>query len=244
MKRKILILGLSFIILLASITNVNASTASVTLKTSSKEVKAGETFTLTIGVQSADGINGLSTELNYDNSKVEIKEAGLVDTTNWSFLGQENKVDILYNSTNQTTEADVYKVIFKVKDDVKSGTELTVGTKGILVDTNATSNSTVSLSEQNVTVKVVGTTSDIQEEDDSNLNSGSNEQDSGSNNLGNNSSGNKTSGNSLGEKDSTTSNETMPKTGRDSKIVLLIGTTVLLGILYITHLNIKKYKKL
>lgn len=261
MKKKIIAILAMFLVICLAISTIQAATASVSIKSSSMEVKAGDTFTFTIYAQSADGINGFSTELDYDNTKLDIKDKSLVDTTNWSFLGTDNKIDVLYNSSTQITSADVYKITFQVKSDVAVGTKINVGIKQTLVDSNAKSNSTVNLDPQYLTITVTDSTSNNpgnnttdgnsteEPPNGNNTNNGNNGNNGNSGNNGNN--GNSSNnGNSLnniknntnGNSSNTTKNNRLPQTGLNSIITVLIVTVGIVA--YIFYKKYNNYKNI
>lgn len=247
MKKKIIAILSIFLVICLAISTIQAATASVSIKSSSMEVKAGDTFTFTIYAQSADGINGFSTELDYDNTKLDIKDKGLVDTTNWSFLGTDNKIDVLYNSSTQITSADVYKITFQVKSDVAVGTKINVGIKQTLVDSNAKSNSTVNLDPQYLTITVTDSTSN---NPGNNTTDGNSTESPNGNNTNNGNNGNNNNNNSLndsknnanGNSSNTTKNNRLPQTGLSSIITVLIVTVGIVA--YISYKKYNNYKNI
>ena len=87
MKKRLMIIGLAMLIILTNIITCYAATEpTATLKSDKTEVKAGETFTVTLSATCEDGINGIDTTYTYDTERLELVSAN-VASSNFSSLG-------------------------------------------------------------------------------------------------------------------------------------------------------------
>lgn len=221
MKNKFLI---SFIYILFIICMKNytyATTGISELRASSNQIKKGESFTVVLSVESEDGINGVDTKYIYDTEKLEVLSAEIVDPSNWSDMGKDNDITVICNSTKDIKNADIYKIAFRLKDNVKVGDKIKIETSDILLDTNAKSNSTVDIKKKSVDLSIIDDKTVI---NDTNYR---NENDSE-----NNARAIKTK-----EIDETKSKNNLPKTGK-YKIIAIFS---IMGI--IVYLCYKKYQR-
>jgi len=228
MKKKILLISSMAIILLLSLirTSFAAPTATATLNVSSKNVKKGETFTVTLAVECEDGINGISTKYTYDNSVLELQKEEIVDSSKWSSLGSSGNIEVICNSVETIKSAEIYKITFKVKDTVNVGDILTIGTSAIEVDSDLPEDSKVSLSAKVVLVNVIG---------EENNNEGTPDKDGetpGDENVPNGTTGNA---------DGNNTDEDMPDTGVASTTLAIIALIVVAVISYTSY---SKYRNI
>lgn len=151
MKRKILFLIVIMIVVLMSV--VYAASGTVSLKASSTTVEPGGTFTVTISANCNDGVNGIDTTLSYDTDKLELVSGALANN-NFANLSSENQITVITNSKTPIKSADLYTLTFKVKDGVASGSTATIKTGKILLDSDASNQSSETIGEQTVTVTV------------------------------------------------------------------------------------------
>jgi len=151
--RKIVFCLVAIILLLSCITIVNAAEVSVRLNPSSTIVKKGETFTVTLSATCSDGIETVSTTIQYDRNVLELVNATVEDTEKW-FNDKENEnISILSISRESITSADLYVMTFKVKDDAQIGnTQISAGT--ITIDSKAESNSISTIDGETVLINV------------------------------------------------------------------------------------------
>lgn len=235
MKAKLIIGNIIAIIIILLTSVTYAATGTAELKADVKELKKGETFTVTLVVASEEGINGISTKYTYDTDKLELVSESLVNTTNWSNLGTPPELTIICNSTSSIKSADIYTLKFKVKDNVTAGSVATVETTDILLDTDAQSDSEVTISAKKVEVNVI--------EDKNN-----NTDDPGTNNPSNpnnpnNSNNTNNSGTNTKKPDSTSSGSTLPQTGESNVIIyILIAISIIFSV--ISYKKYNEYKKI
>lgn len=212
MKFKFLTISIIAIFTILIVTNVFAATGTVDLKSSTYEVRKGDEFTITLYASSEDGINGIDTSYTYNADKLEKISENLIDTTNWSNLGISPNISVISNSIEDIKNADIYLIKFKVKDNVSVGEKLSISTTGIFLDTNAESNSEITISPKNVQVTVVEDTlepnndnpnnnqnQDENEEPNNNQNQGSTEETNNNQNPKNNEQQDNNQGNNNGE---------------------------------------------
>lgn len=254
MKKSLFIIGAIIIAILANITIVKASsTPTVSLKTSSSQVKPGDTFTVTISVTCEDGINGIDTTYSYDENKLEYVSGSVANTNNWSSLSSDNQITVICNSTSKITSADVYVLTFKVKDSATIGDTAKINTTDILVDSDASSNSESTISAKTASVTIAKNTEESGNngsgtEGDNTDNSGTGTAGGSSTNGGSTGTtsqpGTSTSskGSSTVQDNTKTSNSKLPKTGMGIVPTIIIAQILLIAISYITYRGLKKYR--
>ena len=266
MNKKIIILEIIILLILGLFGNITIyaqSETTATFEASTKEVKPGDSFTVKLKVKCEDGINGVSTKYSYDKEVLELVTKkigdGLAD-----FSG-DGEIIVMSNS-NTLTEADVYTLTFKVKENVEANKNIVISTDKIMVDSNAAENSTYTIDEKSVTVLTVAS-GNSNSGDQNNNNQGSNNNSnnngeqqnnqgtatgSGSSTTGTKSGNNSsttttTSGNSskttttttATKKDTTTSSGKLPQTGsKIIKMALIVGVAFIVAGIYLIK-NIK-----
>lgn len=168
MKKQIKILMLVIALIMACTLTVNAADATVTLNPSKQQLVPGEEFTVTISGTCEDGINGLMGKITYDKDKLQLVEAKVTDD-NWRNEGRstdENIVmEIMCDSTDKITTADIFKLTFKVKENAEIGTTAKVTVSDIKLDSDLGQNSLNEIGTKEVEVSIVEkqTTPDSQE---------------------------------------------------------------------------------
>lgn len=227
---------------------VNAVSATVTLKVDKTEVNPGDTFTVTVSGSCEDGINGLSGSLSYDKNQLELVSAKVADDK-WSNLGQNSDGDIeiaiIANSDNVKT-ADVFKVTFKVKENIGIGTTIKVTPKDIILDSFATENSQhndTGAKEVLVTVKEKITAGDKTQGSTTTGDKTQGNTSTGDRTQGNTSTGDKTEYKNIENKNATQSQaKTMPYTGTNMFIIMLVVAVVIVAI--VSYVSYKRYKNI
>lgn len=149
MKKKLRISFLAMFVIICNIATFSlAANEQVTLTNSKKDVKSGDTFEVTISQQS-DGLTGFESTLNYDKNvfSLEKKELG----TGWIDIGNETKLDAMSNSSVKS--GDVFKLTFKVKENV-SATTSEIKLTGIKL--YKTSSDSVEIADKAISVNVAG----------------------------------------------------------------------------------------
>lgn len=233
MKTKIITANIIaiFIILLASISF--AATGTVEFKPNTTEVKKGETFTVTLSATSEDGINGIDTKYTYDSEKLELVSENVADSTNWSNIGASPDITIICNSTQSIKNANIYILTFKVRDNVSVGSTIKIKTTDILLDTDAQTDSEVTITSKKLEITV----KDSSEEK-------SNENNKNSNELNNKGTQTTTTITNTNKSDSTSAVGILPKTGENFVMIsMLIVIAIVLSIIfykkYMQHKDIK-----
>ncbi len=224
-----------FIIILASISF--AATGTVEFKSNTTEVKKGETFTVTLSATSKEGINGIDTKYTYDSEKLELVSENVADSSNWSNIGAAPEITIICNSTQSIKNADIYILTFKVKDNVSVGSTIKIEMTDILLDTDAQTDSEVTIPSKKIEITV----KDSSENNSNEKNKDANEVDSEESKTKDTKTNTKTS---INESDSNTAVKKLPKTG--DNFVIIYGSVVLAIILsivfykkYMQHKDIK-----
>ncbi len=159
MKTKVIISSIIAMLIILFTSVIFAATGTVELKSDVNQVKKGETFTVTLSATSEEGINGIDTKYTYDSNKLELISESVSNSTNWSSLGTSPDITVICNSTSSIKNADIYVLKFKVKDNVSVGTTLKVETNNIILDTDAQTDSEVTILPKKVEIKVIDTPS-------------------------------------------------------------------------------------
>ena len=265
MKKSILALVIMIIVTITSLSVVHAATGDVTLKLSNDRVKPGDTFTVTLHAECADGINGVLAEFSYDTEKLDLVSGLGVskddESENWVNLkGSKTKVEI--NDQRDEPEpgqskphiktADVYVLTFKVKDDVQIGGTAFVKAENIEVDSDI-KDETFTVEPRNVTITIDNETSKPSNENENqnqnqnqNQNGGSSEKNDNDGNTHNNPNNSTNAGKSniqtvnstSGKTDPTTATKILPKTG-----FITIASVALIALVVLSIVMFKKLIK-
>ena len=155
MKKQIKTLMLVVMLIVACMLPVNAADATATLNASKTELYPGDTFTVTMSVTCGEGINGLSTVVSYDQTKLELQKAEVVDTTKWFNLGENLSFDIIHYVSGTETSADMIKLTFKVKAIAEEGTTAKITASNIKLDSDASSNSMKEVGTKEVEISIL-----------------------------------------------------------------------------------------
>lgn len=160
MQKQIKILMLVVALIMACTLTVNAADATASLNLSSAEVHKGDTFTVTLNVSCEEGINGLQGDFSYDADKLELVSLEVVDTTKWFNLGENLKLEVIHSSSDTETSADIVKATLKVKDTAEIGTKAKIAVTDLVLDSDATSNSTKQIGTKEIEVSIVEKTTE------------------------------------------------------------------------------------
>lgn len=193
MNKRIKILLISILLFALGTGVVNASVATATLSTSNQTVKPGETFTVTLTAKCDQGINGLESKIDYDKEKLEFVKVEVVDATAWTNLGENLTVQILHASSETVKEAEIFKVTFKVKEDVTVESTARITVDDIVLDSDEGTTSISEIEAQAIEVKIVKESNNNDNSSDNN--NGSNDNDSNNNDRDNNNGDNSNSSN-------------------------------------------------
>lgn len=230
MKKSIIILTIISTIMLLSFSSVYAATGKVTLKSSSSEVKPGDTFTVTISASCDNGINGVDTKFTYDTDKLEIESSAVADSK-FSSLGSDQEITVINNTSDKITSADIWKITFKVKSTVKVGDSAKITMQDGTMDSDDSSNSNITIAGTSLSVKVgsAGNNNDNNKEENKIIPSSNEKQ---SETSSDSKSSSQTSQVSAAEKDATTSSGKLPQTGATPVMLIIVVAVVILGIIF------------
>ena len=156
MKKRKIVLFIILVIIGMLILNKNVYATSVgiiTIKGSKRNVKAGDTFTITIHASCDDGINGLTANYEYDEDKLELTDAKVANS-NWSSLGGEKEIALIATSATDITSDDMYTLTFKVKSNVKSGDTINFSIKNTTLSVFSHDGSDINIGDKTVTLNV------------------------------------------------------------------------------------------
>ena len=246
MIKKITTIIIATCMILFGLNIVNAATENVSLNVSSKSVKPGGTFTVTLSAKCDDGINGIDTTYSYDEDKLELVSAKVADD-NWVNLGEDDAIQVICNTTSKITDSDIYILTFKVKDNAKTGTAK-VSTSEIKVDSDV-SESSFEEKAKTVTVNITADNSNGQNQgsDDNN------DENQGSGSQNNNGSGTN-NGSTVSDllkdeekgakKEPDVSNKIIPKTGiNDIMPIMITSIVIAISCSVILFIKIRKINK-
>ena len=153
-KRKIILFIVLVISMLILNKNVYATSVGIiTIKGSKRNVKAGDTFTITIHANCDDGINGLTANYEYDEDKIELTDAKVANS-NWSSLGGEKEIALIATSATDITSDDMYTLTFKVKSNVKSGDTINFSIKNTTLSVFSQDGSDINIGDKTITLNV------------------------------------------------------------------------------------------
>ena len=267
MKSKIITMILVLVVALVGTSSVfaRAEDVSATLVPSKTDVKPGETFTVTLHATCSEKINGIQTEYNYDSDVLEVVSANTA-SGNFANLGINNKIEVIANAPD-ITDADVFVITFKVKDDAKANTTTQISMPETLVASMEATDSNYYVPEQTITINIVGDstedpgTTDPDPEDpgttdpdpenpgtndpDDPENPGTtnpgddNDNDNNNNNNNNNDNNNNNNQGNSSKDDDTTAPGKLPYTGTSIVAIAIIGLSI---ILVVTFIRNRKYR--
>ena len=256
MKSKIITMLLVLVVALIGTSSVfaRAEDVSATLVPSTTNVKPGETFTVTLHATCSEKINGIQTEYNYDSDVLEVVSANTA-SGNFANLGINNKIEVIANAPD-ITDADVFVITFKVKDDAQANTTTQISMPETLVASMEATDSNYYVPAQTITINIVGDSTedpdpenpdpenpdpenpdpenpDPENPGDDNNNDNNNEN----NNDNNNNNSNNQDNNS--KDDDTTAPGKLPYTGTS---IVAIAIIVLSIVLVVTFIRNRKYR--
>lgn len=266
MKSKIITMLLVLVVALVGTSSVfaRAEDVSATLVPSKTDVKPGETFTVTLHATCSEKINGIQTEYNYDSDVLEVVSANTA-SGNFANLGINNKIEVIANAPD-ITDADVFVITFKVKDNAKTNTTTQISMPETLVASMEATDSNYYVPEQTITINIVGdstenpgttnpenpdeenpgtTNPDDQDKpgttdpDDQDKPGTTNPGDDNNNNNNNNNNSNNSNKGNTSKDDNTTAPGKLPYTGTSIVAVAIIGLSI---ILVVTFIRNRKYR--
>ena len=134
---------------------VQAASATADLNLSNDKVKAGDTFTITLKINCADGINGVTgIKYSYDNKVLELISSGVNDT-NFVNIGNNTNIDLICNSNSKITTSNIYTFKFKVKESVTNVNETEFSLSNFSIDSDAINNSEVTIDAKKVNIRII-----------------------------------------------------------------------------------------
>lgn len=251
MKSKLIsVVTIILLVLSIGITVQASSSAEISLIATSQKVKMGETFTVTLSATCSDGINGIDTTYSYDTDKLELISANVADSNKWASLGTDNQITVICNSSTKITEAEIYVLTFKVKETATAGDTANINISETLLDSDAATNSEVTLSEQQVSITVSGENGEEKpsEKPENGEGKPSEKPDGGEekpsdepNDTEENEDSNSTVV-KVGDTDNSTSPDKLPYAGRNLTIIMSLITLITISV--ILFRTCKKYKNI
>lgn len=154
MKKKMEILIITLIFMIMGTLTINAADATANLNLDKAQIYRGDTFSVTLNVACEEGINGLQAKFSYDENRLELTESTIIDTSKWVNLGESPNFEVIHNSSETETSADIVKLTFKVKDNAEFGTAK-ITASDIVVDSDAGTNSTKQVGTKETQVTIV-----------------------------------------------------------------------------------------
>lgn len=152
MKKKILMIGIVFLLILTNAITIYAITGAAFSASADKtEVRPGDTFTVTANVSCEAGINAIEGfEYSYNAEQLEVVSEAV--GANFMKFEEEGIVTLMYSGTEIVNTADIYTINFRVKNDVPENTtvSVSVGSSKIYDATSADISVPFSLIDVNV----------------------------------------------------------------------------------------------
>lgn len=219
--------------------------ATATLKLNKTEVKPGDTFTVTFGATCEEGINGASAKISYEEDKLELVDSITVtDTSKWSNLGEGLLAEIIHASNDTIKTGDIFKLTFKVKNNIQEETTAKVTASEIMIDSDAAQNSENNIGTKEISVSIK---KQVNTEPD-NTTKPSTDNTTPEDKKPQNSSDNKTPENkteykNIENKNATQSQaKTMPYTGTNMFIIMSVVAVGIVAI--VSYVAYKRYKNI
>lgn len=165
MKRKLILMIITMLIILTNAISAFAVTEiTATLKADKVEVKAGDTFVVTVNATCPGGIGVVEAKYTYDNEKLELQNSSVVG----NFMDLNTGLDVqgdIYLMCNATIEsADVYALTFKVKDGVEANSTAKI-TLGETYIGSLEGSDEATIPAQDITVNIIDDKTDDPETD-------------------------------------------------------------------------------
>ena len=129
MKSKLMIIGIVILLILTNTMAVYANTGTTaTAQADKTQVKAGDTFTITLSANCPDGIGTLETNYTYDKDKLELKSEQVANANffNLNLEDEQIMVEGLISVMGTSKQGDIYKITFQVKEDVEANSTIKV----------------------------------------------------------------------------------------------------------------------
>ena len=253
MKTKLIYVSIIAIMVILLSTISFASSGTVDFKANVNQIKKGETFTVTLSVTSEEGINGIDTKYVFDSEKLELISESVIDSTKWVSIGNSPSITVICNSTDSIKKSDIYEIKFKVKDNVTVGDKIKIETTSIMLDTDAATNSEVTIPAKKIELSVIETTKEKQEENQKDTSKEENNLKDSNSNVSDNKEVNKNSettantnnkvSTNTGMTDSTVAVKKLPKTGINILVIITIIITIILAITFYIKYRQNKYVK-
>ena len=177
----------------------------VTITSDKTEVKPMETFVITVSANSNSTIDGLSSEMKFNENILEIVSSQLVDNTNWADLDTFPKLIAIWKTqTSDVSKADIYKITFRVKSGIVQQ-DTNIRLSNIILSTALDGQNPIKDAETIIHIKSTGNEEDNNggNGDNTGDNNGGNGDNTGDNNGGN---GDNTGDNNGGNGDNTEDN--------------------------------------
>ena len=244
MKKTLFIIGIVFVIMIASMTGVYASTGKITLIPSSTQVKQGDQFTITLHAECADGINGVFAEFDYDTNVLDLVSGQGISTNdeseNWvNQKASKVKIEVIDQRDDaeegeekpHIKNADIYVLTFKVKENATVGTTTSINAKNVKIDSDIKEESEFDVESQEVKISIV----ENAKNPDTPTNTSANPSGSSSTAKPTTS----TTGTSAKTTDKTTASSVLPKTGLAA--VTGIALVVIIAVAIVIFKKLKKY---
>ena len=151
--KKIILVFIILALIFSIGTIAQAATATIELNASNDIVKPGDTFTISLIVNSPEGINGVvGIKATYDTDKLELVSSQT--SSNFTNIGTDSAIDLITSSSEKITSDNVFTWNFKVKENITSETTTEISINNLSVDTDSATDSEVNLSGKSKTITI------------------------------------------------------------------------------------------
>lgn len=240
--KKILILGIIFMIICSFLMTVKAEEATFKseLSASKKTIKPGDTVDITLSVKDINvgenGINTLEGTISYDKDIFEqVKSSDIKSANNWSttFNDEGEALDGKFFcatlSHGVKEETQMFTVTFKTKKDIDETVETPIEFKDV---TSNDGTNLINSGTKSIDIKIEVEKVNPNPPDNGNNINGNTNNDGNKNNVNTVIDSGKNTNTSKPNVDNTKSNSGLPKTGKTSFIVIAISIVIILLIVF------------
>ena len=119
--KKIVAITIALILTMLLAVNAMAATAFVAVESVEKQAKIGDEVSVSVSIDGNAGINGLSFDIKYDKSRLQLVKAEDAGLTGWVVGVGAGEQAVWSNTVNRDYNGMVLKLIFKVIDNAESG---------------------------------------------------------------------------------------------------------------------------
>lgn len=119
--KKIAAITIALLLAMLLAVNAMAATASITVENVKNQAKIGDEVSVGVSIDGNTGINGLTFDIKYDKSRLQLVKAEDAGLTGWVVGVGAGEQAVWSNTVNRDYNGTVLKLTFKVIDNAESG---------------------------------------------------------------------------------------------------------------------------